>query len=102
MHPPENFKRVLDGKRYDVAKDTLIASNEYWDGSNFERGGTNMFLYVTPNGAYFTVYLTQWEGDRDRIDPVDVGEAIYLYEHALPEHEVEYEEAFPNVKVEDA
>jgi hypothetical protein len=102
MHPPTSMSRVVDGKRYSVKKAELIASDEYWDGSNFERSGRNTFLYRTPNGNYFTINLTQWQGERDSLTPISEDDARDLYEHSLYAHEVEYEDAFPNVTVEEA
>lgn len=102
MKPPENFSRIVDRKRYDVATATLIASDCFWDGHNFERHGRNTFLYSTPKGVYFTVTLTQWQGEQDTLTPVSQDEAIDLYEHALSEHEADYADAFPDVEVKDA
>lgn len=102
MHAPENFTRVIERKRYSTATATLIASDAYWDGHNFERRGRNQFLYRTPRGAYFTVTLTQWNNERDTLEPVDIDQAIELYEGPLSEHEVSYEQAFPGVEVLDA
>lgn len=101
MNVPENMERIVNGKKYSVKNATLLASDCYWDGSNFERGGRNTYLYRTPNGAYFTVNLTMWQGERDTLEPISQGEAIELFE-SLPEQEVNYAEAFPGVKVEDA
>lgn len=101
MHPGNDFERIVNKKRYSTATATLLASDEYWDGSNFERHCRNQFLYRTPNGAYFTVSLSQWQGERDSLTPVSLEEAIDLYE-SLPEHEVEYDEAFPSIKIQDA
>ncbi len=101
MHPDKTMKRVVDGMRYNVATATLIASDEYWDGNNFEHGGRNQFLYKTRGGAFFTVILTQWQGERDTLEPVSREEAIELYEGPLTEHPVEYEAAFDAV-VEEA
>ena len=102
MKPPEKFTRIVGRKRYSVATATLIAGNDYWDGHNFERSGRNMFFYRTPNGAYFTVTLTQWQGEDSHLDPVTLEEAISLYEGSLSEHEESYAEAFPGVEVKDA
>jgi len=102
MKPPENFSRIIDRRRYDVATATLIASDCFWDGHNFERHGRNTFLYRTPKGAYFTVTLTQWQGEQDALTPVSQAEAIDLYENVLSEHEEDYADAFPDVNVEDA
>jgi hypothetical protein len=99
---PIEWTKIIGKKRYSTKTATLIASDAYWDGHNFERHGRNIFLYRTPNGAYFTVALTQWQGEQDRLETVTLEEAIVLYEGALTEHEVSYAEAFPGVKVEDA
>ena len=102
MNAPEKFSRIIDRKKYSVATATLIADDVYWDGHNFERQGRNEFLYRTPNGAYFTVNLTQWQGERDTLTPVTLEAAIELYEGSLTEHHVKYAEAFPDVEVKDA
>ncbi len=95
------MNRIIEGKRYDTETATLIASDRYWDGSNFERRGRNTYLYRTKNGNYFTHHTTQWQGERETILAQSKQEAQSLYE-SLPEHDVEYEEAFPGVKVEEA
>ena len=100
MNAPTKMSRVVKGKRYDVSKATLIAHNVYWDGHNFERSGRNSFLYRTKKGNFFVVHLTQWQGERDTLDPLSEQEAMDLYER-LQEHPVEYEEAF-DVEIEDA
>lgn len=93
--------RVIAGRRYTVETATVIASNDYWDGHNFERGGRNTWLLRTQRDSYFCVSGTLWQGEQDSLNPLTEEEAIALYE-ALPEHEVEYELAFPNRLVEDA
>jgi hypothetical protein len=102
MRPPAEFVQIIDRVRYDVRKAELVAGDDYWDGHNWERSGRNTWLYKTPKGRYFTVTLTQWQGERDTLRPVTVDDAIALYEGALSEHELSYAEAFPGVKVEDA
>jgi hypothetical protein len=67
-----------------------------------ERGGRNTFLYRTPRGAYFTVNLTQWQGERDTLTPLSQKDAIELFEGTLTEHDVTYQEAFPDIVIEDA
>lgn len=94
--------KIVDRKRYDTETATLLAGDDYWDGHNFERHGRQQFLYRTPRGAYFTVNLTQWQGEQDTLTPVDLDEAIELYEGPLSNHREDYETAFPNVEVEDA
>ena len=102
MNVNDNFSRVVGRRRYSVKTATLIASDAFFDGSNWERRGRNTFLYRTPKDAYFVVSLTQWQGERDSLEPVTEDAAIELYEGALCEHELDYEEAFPSVTVEDA
>lgn len=84
---------VVGGKLYDTEKAVVIASDEYWDGHNYERCGRNVHLYKTAKGSYFKVTSTQWQGELDRIQPLTVAEAKQLYEE-MPEHDVEYVEAF--------
>lgn len=96
----QEIKRVINGKRYDTNTATILASNEYWDGSNFERGGRNTHLYRSKGGAYFVVYSSQWQGESTKLEPLTREEAIELYEE-LQEQYVGYEEAFDTV-VEEA
>jgi hypothetical protein len=102
MKAPQNFSRIIDRKRYDVATATLIAHDAYWDGHNFERHGRNCFLYRTPRGGYFAVNLTQWQGERDTLTPLSQDEAIQLYENLNDADALPFEQAFPGVKVADA
>ncbi len=102
MKPPVRFTRIIGRRRYSVETATLLASDAYWDGHNFERHNRNQFLYRTPNGAYFTLSRSQWEGEGDTLTPITQDEAINLYEGPLSEHEVSYAEAFPGVDVQDA
>ena len=95
------MQRIIDGVRYDTEKATLIAHDVFWDGHNFERHGRNVWLYRTPNGRYFTVRGTLWQGVRDTLTPLSPEEARQLYER-LPEQESPYEEAFPGMEIIDA
>jgi hypothetical protein len=102
MKPPENFTRIVEQRRYSTTTATLVAGDDFWDGHNWERQGRQCWLYKTPNGAFFTVNLTKWQGERDTLTPVTLGEAIELFEGSLTEHRVNYAVAFPSVVVEDA
>jgi hypothetical protein len=96
------MSKVVDRKRYNTETATLIASDAWWDGHNFERNHRNTFLYRTKRRAYFVVNQTRWQGEQDSLRPISEGEAVELYEGPLREHELSYEEAFPNVVIEDA
>jgi hypothetical protein len=102
MNPPENFEQVVNRRRYSTATATLLAGNDYWDGHNYERRGRNTFLYKTPKGAYFVVELSQWVGEENHIEPITEDDAVHLFENWLSEHRMSYEDAFPNVIIEDA
>jgi len=98
---PREIREVIGGIRYDTEKAQIIAHDCYWDGHNMERQGRNTYLYKTPKSRYFAVHLTLWQGEIDRLEPLTVDEAVALYKR-LPEKEVEFEEAFPTVDVEEA
>ena len=102
MKPPEDMTVIIDRKRYSTRTATLLAGNDHWDGSNYERSGTNTFLYRTPKGAYFAVHLTCWQGERDNIEPLTVDEAVSMFEQDMTERRVAYADAFPDVVIEDA
>ena len=95
------MNEVIGGKRYRTETATLIASDAYWDGHNFERRGRNTFLFKTKNGNYFVQRQTQWQGEVDRIEPLDQADAVSLYE-SLHEKAVDFEVAFPGVAIEEA
>jgi hypothetical protein len=101
MKPPADLSDVICRKRYSTATATLLIGNDYWDGHNYERSGRNTFLYRTPKGAYFAVYLTRWEGERNRIEALTVDAAMDLYE-SLTECRVPMEDAFPGLTIENA
>ena len=87
------MQQIVNGLIYDTEKADLVASNEYWDGHNWERDGRNTYLYRTKAGRFFLHHTTLWQSERDRIEPVGLEEAKQYYED-LPEHEMTYEEAF--------
>ncbi len=99
---PTAMTQVIGRKRYNTETATLLASDAYWDGHNFERGGRNSFLFRTPKDRYFLQIRTCWQGEHDHLRPVSQEEAIELWEGPLREHEVEFEEAFPGVEIEEA
>jgi hypothetical protein len=56
---------------------------------------------ATTKGNYFATYLTCWQGELDRLEPLSLDAAIEMFEQ-LPEKRVDFEDAFPGVEVEDA
>lgn len=87
------MQQIIERKKYDTKTATLIASNRYWDGSNFERSGRNTYLYKTKNGRYFSYHTTQWQGESNTIEALTIDEAKDLYEN-LREHDLDFEAAF--------
>ncbi|GAC1598852.1 MAG: hypothetical protein NVS3B25_25200 [Hymenobacter sp.] len=87
------MKQIVNRLTYDTDTATLLADNRYWDGSNWERGGTNTYLYKTAKGRFFQYNTTQWQGQNNTITPLDQQEAMDLYE-SLREQRVEWAEAF--------
>ena len=87
------MQQIIDRKKYDTETATLIASNRYWDGSNFERGGRNTYLYKTAKGNFFAQHTTQWQGESDTLEALTVDEAKDMYED-LREHDEDFEAAF--------
>ena len=99
MNPPTNLSRVVNRKIYDVQNAQLLAGDDYWDGNSHERYGRNTFLYKSNRGDYFLARLTQWEDERDIIEPITQDDAITYYQRYLPVHRVDFTEAFPNVNL---
>lgn len=97
---PYAFCEVRNRVRYNTATATLLADNAYWDGHNWERGGTNTFLYRSPRGRYFAFRRTLWEGKHDYIQPLSEDEAIELYEELREKH-VDFQDAFPGVEIKE-
>ena len=93
------MRAVIDGKLYNTETATLLASDQYWDGHNWDRHGRNQYLYVTKKGNYFTHNTTKWTGEWDRLIPLDKEEAKSLYEK-LPEQEMSWEQAFDEIPEE--
>ena len=94
--------RIVNGARYSTETATLLASDVYWDGHNYERAGRNRWLYRTPKGRYFLATRSLWQGEQDTLEPLGEVDARRLYEGALRVHEVDYETAFPGAEVVDA
>ena len=92
---PANMERIIEGKRYSVATAELLADDTYWDGL---KTSCPKFLYRTPNGAYFTLTMSQWQEEPDYLTAIDLEDAIELYEGPLTEHYIEYADAFPGVE----
>jgi len=86
-------RKIIDGKVYDTETATLVADNEYWDGSNFERQGRNTHLYLSPRGRFFLVYSSCWQGEMVHLELLSLSEAKEKYEY-LSKQSLTYAEAF--------
>jgi len=95
----KHVRQIINKQSYDTRTATLLTSDVYWDGHNFERSNRNRWLLRSPGGAYLLRTQTQWQGERDTLEIIDAEQAIQLYERPLSEHEVSYQEAFPDVQV---
>jgi hypothetical protein len=117
---------VVDGKRYRTAAASLLASGPGSDerlgderrrllevrvggvvlsavvgGRGWERLGWQAFLFRTQKGNYFVQFQSTWLGERDRLLPLSLDEAMRLYGE-LPDKKASFEEAFPGVEIEEA
>ena len=101
MQPSPKLSEVISGVRYTVGTASLLASNEYWDGHNWERGGRNTHLYRSPKGYYFAAHTSQWQDETSYIETLTTGRAQELFED-LREHEVDYDIAFPETPAVEA
>ncbi len=95
------MRRVINKKVYDTETADEIATNDFSDGTNQYNVGRTSSLYRTPKGAYFAIYLTSWQGESDSLEPLTEDEAIKVYE-GMYNQQGDFEDAFPNVKIEDA
>ena len=84
------MRKIIAGKVYDTGTAETIASDRYWDGSNWERHGRNTYLYATPRGAFFRYTTTQWQGERHTITPLSAQEAESLFSDLPEQHEDVY------------
>lgn len=93
------MKKIIDGKSYNTETATMIAGNDWWDGSNFDRFGRNMFLYKTKKGNFFLEHVSRWQGERDCLELISTSDAKKYFAQ-LSEHRVEWDVAFGDVPEE--
>ena len=93
------MRQIVNRLTYDTDTATLLADNHYWDGNNWQRAGTNSYLYRTAKGRYFQHNTTLWQGAVDTIIPLTKDGAMELYE-SLREQRVEWVEAFDEAEEE--
>lgn len=96
---PISMTEVIAGKKYSTDTAKIVAHDAYWDGSNHERSGRNTYLYKTRKGSFFLLNLTQWQGERDNIEPLSKEQAREFWDD-LREKEMTYEEAFGEIAEE--
>lgn len=100
---PKNMIRIIGRKRYNTQTSLLICGDDYWDGNNYERRGTNTFLFLAGNGDYFFQHLTQWQGSHDTLEVVSQDAALEFYGQCQnwDTCRVDDETAFPNIDIWD-
>jgi len=100
---PRIMREIIDGVRYDTEKAQMIAKGFYLEDYIWEYCARKIYLYKTPNGRYFAMYLTQRPGEIDHLTPLPLDVAMSCYEW-LPEHVIPFKEAFPTIgiKIEEA
>ena len=96
--------KVINGKRYDTEKSEMIAGDDWWDGHNHERGGTQCFLYRTKKGNFFFQHMSQWQNSAGIwLEPCSKDEAISFWQDCDRHGEAsDWETSFPGMEVEDA
>jgi len=95
------MKRVINKKSYDTDTAQVIATNDFSDGTNKYNCGRTATLYRTKKGNYFSYHETCWQGEHDSITPLSIDEAIEQWEK-MYDQRVEFKEAFPDEKIEEA
>jgi hypothetical protein len=98
---PVNMTWIVADKRYRTDRATLIAHDAYWNGYSCEKGGRNTFLFRTLRGNFFAQYQTLLQGETNKITPLDMNQAIALYQ-SLHKKEIPFRVVFPFIKAEDA
>jgi hypothetical protein len=80
------MRQFTYGELYDTDKARLVAHSPWVMGRKIS-------LHVTDSGKFFACYWTQWDGERDIIEPLTVEEAKGLYER-MPFVDMAYVDAF--------
>jgi hypothetical protein len=88
------MRRVIDGKLYDTEKATLLADNEFSDGTNPISHGRATYLYKTKKGNFFALHVTQWQGEHDTIEACPVERAKQIFQQLDDSQSPDYEEVF--------
>ena len=88
------MERIIEGMRYDTATAKLLADDEFSDGTNRLTRGRARALYLTDKGRYFVTTKTQWQGERDTVEPIEAEEARRTFEGMPNQHETYAEAGF--------
>ena len=97
-------EEIVAGVRYRVRDAALLAHDGQYDMAAVEcatPARVAIFLFRGVNGHYFTLRLTDWQDERDALEPVTLEGAMGRYRR-LPVKVLTWEEAFPTVPVQDA
>ena len=95
------MRKIVNRTVYDTEKAKCIATNDFRDGNNKWSGGRSSSLYRTKKGNYFIEHNTSWQGEHDSLQLCEIEKAEEVFEE-MSTQKVEYEEAFPENKLEEA
>ena len=88
------MERIIEGMRYDTATAKLLADDEFSDGTNRLTRGRARALYLTAKGRYFVTTETQWQGERDTVEPFEAEDARREFEAMPNQHQTYFDAGF--------
>jgi len=91
------MKKVINRKTYNT-ETAIEICNDGKLGQNYVTRANE--VYRTGKGAYFCYYRTMWQGEHNDITVLTEEEAEEMYTNSC-NREVEFEEAFPDIVIEE-
>lgn len=92
MNVPKGVTKVIDKLRYDVDTSRLLAHRNY-------DSGNVVCLYRTTKGNFFALWTN---GEMVEIEPITLDGAVAAYQEWLLAHDEPFDQAFPDMAIEDA
>ena len=83
------MNKIIGGKKYDTETAICVYSGDWYRGHKTE-------IYKKKSGEFFSLSLTQWQGEENTIDPLSLDEAKSQLENFLSG--VKYESLFGEVQ----